>query len=355
MAEANVFRVIDKLPGHVNLKDKNQTMLRDDEVLLSYDSISSWHFFENKEYDDYIYDKTLELITEFALTHFNEIKEDFKDGNSTYQDYATYIFLEKSYNHFHYGYTREYFERIAERSYLDEVVFKELDLLGIRLQNDISNRYTGLKFAGFFEGYGLLVTQKGMDKIIEEGSYYDFKQIIVNFSDDIKDNIRMMKKLEKADLKYSMDNDVAYVVMYADNGLKMGSLIALGASIIFAIFASLLFYNFMSTSINHKKKDIGILRAVGATKYDVYKIFFSEAAMISLVIYILSLVLVIIGVNIINKYISQYFFMPIEVLNFGLRQIAILLLVSLFVSGFSSGIPVRRFSKQKPIDVIKIV
>jgi len=47
--------------------------------------------------------------------------------------------------------------------------------------------------------------------------------------------------------------------------------------------------------------------------------------------------------------------MPIEVLNFGLRQIAILLLVSLFVSGFSSGIPVRRFSKQKPIDVIKIV
>lgn len=194
-----------------------------------------------------------------------------------------------------------------------------------------------------------------MDKIIEEGSYYDFKQIIVNFSDDIKDNIRMMKKLEKADLKYSMDNDVAYVVMYADNGLKMGSLIALGASIIFAIFASLLFYNFMSTSINHKKKDIGILRAVGATKYDVYKIFFSEAAMISLVIYILSLVLVIIGVNIINKYISQYFFMPIEVLNFGLRQIAILLLVSLFVSGFSSGIPVRRFSKQKPIDVIKIV
>lgn len=93
MAEANVFRVIDKLPGHVNLKDKNQTMLRDDEVLLSYDSISSWHFFENKEYDDYIYDKTLELITEFALTHFNEIKEDFKDGNSTYQDYATYIFL----------------------------------------------------------------------------------------------------------------------------------------------------------------------------------------------------------------------------------------------------------------------
>lgn len=68
-------------------------MLRDDEVLLSYDSISSWHFFENKEYDDYIYDKTLELITEFALTHFNEIKEDFKDGNSTYQDYATYIFL----------------------------------------------------------------------------------------------------------------------------------------------------------------------------------------------------------------------------------------------------------------------
>lgn len=316
IGEAKSIRVMDKLPEHVNLKDKTQTMIRDDEVLLSYNSVSDWHFFENKEYDDYIYDKTLELVTEFALEHFDEIKEDFEflRGESTYQDYVTYIFNQKTYNQYHPEYTREYFEVIAKRSYLDEVLFNKLDLLGIRLQNEISNRYTGLKFAGFFEGQGLLVTQKGMDRIIEEGSYYDFKLVIINLSDNVNDDIRMMKKIAQTDLKFYIDNDVAFVFMYADNALRIGSLIALGASLIFAIFASLLFYNFMSISINHKKKDIGILRAIGATRFDVYKIFFSEAVMIALVIYSLSLVSVIIGVNIINNYISQYFFMSAEVM-----------------------------------------
>ena len=93
-----------------------------------------------------------------------------------------------------------------------------------------------------------------MDRIIEEGSYYDFKQVIINLSDNVNDDIRMMKKIAQTDLKFYIDNDVAFVFMYADNALRIGSLIALGASLIFAIFASLLFYNFMSISINHKKK-----------------------------------------------------------------------------------------------------
>ena len=37
-----------------------------------------------------------------------------------------------------------------------------------------------------------------------------------------------------------------------------------------AVFAALLLYNFISASINAKKQDIGILRAVGARGIDVF-------------------------------------------------------------------------------------
>ena len=41
--------------------------------------------------------------------------------------------------------------------------------------------------------------------------------------------------------------------------------------------------NFISVSISNKKREIGILRAVGARSLDVFKIFFSESFVIGLI------------------------------------------------------------------------
>ena len=58
----------------------------------------------------------------------------------------------------------------------------------------------------------------------------------------------------------------------------------------FGVFAALMFLNFISVSIAGKQKDIGILRAIGARKSDVFKIFFSESLFIAGVCAILALI-----------------------------------------------------------------
>jgi ABC-type lipoprotein release transport system permease subunit len=61
--------------------------------------------------------------------------------------------------------------------------------------------------------------------------------------------------------------------------------------------------NFISVSIANKKKDIGILRAIGARKIDVFKIFFSEALFIGVVCSLLA----IIGTFVSEFFIDRYF------------------------------------------------
>ena len=55
-----------------------------------------------------------------------------------------------------------------------------------------------------------------------------------------------------------------------------------------AVFAGLMLTNFISTSIVYKKREIGVLRAIGARAKDVFAIFFSESMIICLINFILS-------------------------------------------------------------------
>lgn len=60
--------------------------------------------------------------------------------------------------------------------------------------------------------------------------------------------------------------------------------------IVLAVFSTLLLSNFISLSISNKKKEIGILRAVGAREGDVFKIFIAESLTIVIICSILALV-----------------------------------------------------------------
>ena len=121
----------------------------------------------------------------------------------------------------------------------------------------------------------------------------------------------------------------------------------------FAVFASIMFCNFIATSIANKKREIGILRAVGARGIDVLKIFLNESLMIAVINWILSVIACFAGVTLINQYIRNEFGVLVTILNFGLLQIVLLLMISIAVACIASAIPVYKISKKKPIDAIK--
>ena len=130
-----------------------------------------------------------------------------------------------------------------------------------------------------------------------------------------------------------------------------GLILILGLGL--AAFSIIMMGNYIGTSIANKKKDIGILRALGAKSSDVFAIFVNESIIIASINAILSIVIMIfacMGLNIIIKNMTQ---VDISVLNFGIRQIAIMLFINIAIAIFASLIPIYKMSRKKPIDCIR--
>jgi ABC-type antimicrobial peptide transport system permease subunit len=109
--------------------------------------------------------------------------------------------------------------------------------------------------------------------------------------------------------------------------------------------------NFISTSISAKQKEIGILRAVGARGSDVFKIYFSEAGIISLICIALASILSPVACYFLNAEMARG--LNIEVFNFGLMNIGIIFAVAIVVGLIGTLLPVIRASKRPPVESIR--
>ncbi len=149
------------------------------------------------------------------------------------------------------------------------------------------------------------------------------------------------------------DSDVSMVITTATMVVILTH-VFLYVGIAMAIFAMLLFYNFISVSINNKKREIGILRAVGAKRSDVFKIFYSEAFIIAIINFILSLAITIYVSYAANKAVMD----SSAMITFTIMNPTFLTGLELFgiaigASIISSILPVTRLANKKPIDAIQ--
>lgn len=122
--------------------------------------------------------------------------------------------------------------------------------------------------------------------------------------------------------------------------------------VINAVFASLLLSNFIALGVMNKKTEIGILRAIGARGVDVFKVFFSESGIIAGINFLLSSLLTGITCFVINKIAASAWGIYATMMNFGVRQIFVILLISFAVAAIASFLPVYKLAKKKPVDVI---
>ena len=154
------------------------------------------------------------------------------------------------------------------------------------------------------------------------------------------------------DFYYSLQSPLVQSILMWVEMLAMLEKIFLYTGIGMAAFAMLLFYNFMSISINNKRHEIGVLRAVGARGVDVFKIFYSESAIIAVINFILATAsLIAVGI-VLNQKIGEA--IPgLVLLNVGFIEILLVFAVALVASVISSILPVAKIARQKPIDAIR--
>jgi ABC-type lipoprotein export system ATPase subunit len=128
-----------------------------------------------------------------------------------------------------------------------------------------------------------------------------------------------------------------------------------GAAGILLLFSVLLIMNFITSGVNVKKKEIGILRALGARISDTEKIFLFESVFIATGIAILSLGLLIAATIVINTGLAAGAMSGTSVLSFNFLSLPIIIVLSYIITALSAALPAYRISKMKPVDAIKKV
>lgn len=122
---------------------------------------------------------------------------------------------------------------------------------------------------------------------------------------------------------------------------------------VFASFAGLLLFTYISISIVNKQKEIGTLRALGASGKDVAKIFVSEAIMIGLFTGLVANIITSIIILLINQYFTNLFQMTFVLLYINIYTILIVFSLSLLIVFISCYLPIKKLTLMKPIQVIK--
>ena len=173
--------------------------------------------------------------------------------------------------------------------------------------------------------------------------YYD--------SQDAYDKIDWKDKTND-DFYYALQSPLVNSIMIWVSLLSELEKIFLYVGIAMAAFSMLLFYNFMSISINNKRHEIGILRAVGARGVDVFKIFYSESAIIAVINFVLAIAALIAVAIVLNNKIGEAI-AGLVLLKVGFVEILMVFAVALVASVISSLLPVARIARQKPIDAIR--
>ena len=157
---------------------------------------------------------------------------------------------------------------------------------------------------------------------------------------------------ESGDLQFVLQNYIMETLDSFNSFIEIGSKIFLYVGIGFAVFSALLLMNFIATSISYKKREIGVLRAVGARSSDVFKIFFSEALMIAAINFLFSTALVVAGIIVANNLMHKNG-INITLLHYGARQFALMMVISVVVALLASYLPVSSIARKKPVDAIK--
>ncbi len=119
------------------------------------------------------------------------------------------------------------------------------------------------------------------------------------------------------------------------------------------IFASFMFGNYLVNSIMAREREIGILRAIGATSRDIFHICLFEGMILFAVIFPISSLISGIAGIVINSMVKSDLGIMIPISVFGIRQVALIFAVSLAVTLIISLTGSYVVSKRKPIDVLR--
>ena len=209
---------------------------------------------------------------------------------------------------------------------------------------DMSQEYGTFRAVGFY--YGVMNRQN--NGVYFSQSDYDALTDIANESDLLEsENIVS----ETDDTFFTINSLISTQLSMVNSTIDMLWQVFLWVGVVMAVFAMLLLFNFISVSISYKKKEIGILRAVGARSTDVFKIFYSESIIITAICFVLAMIASFVVCNVLNTSLAGTIGASIFV--FGPLSWLVMLGIAVVTSFIATFLPVYSIAKRKPVESIR--
>lgn len=163
-------------------------------------------------------------------------------------------------------------------------------------------------------------------------------------------------RLIKSNGEFMNSSDVVNYVFAMEELLTIVGIAFICICAILTVILILLVINMISFSIANRKKEIGILSALGTSNKDITKIFLLETLFISVITFVVAFVCDILISNLFNLVICKNIYSLGEVIpffQFSMLTLAILIVSCFGLLLFAAWIPIRKIAKLKPIDAIR--
>lgn len=325
--------------------------LKSDEIAVSlysaFDMLAGWEYSQ--------YGQTTDRLEELRSTYNNYYQ--YKDVD--YDDYTESYLTAMGVT----VYTEEQFKDYIETDIIPyfntQAIFTSYVYdAQLNLDSGASNQSTAkivAVFVDFAEETNCVVLPAEKATLIESERDNIYPLLLMGnaTNDQWKKIIKLHYEEEGSPVAHRLENGVMMTLGMLNEMIETLSEVFLYVGIGFALFAALMLTNFISTSIVFKRREIGILRAVGARGSDVYGIFAIESVIIALINFALSTIATGVISAVIGISFRQEYHLSVSILNFGIRQIALLFGVAVGVALIASFLPTFRISRQKPVDAIK--
>lgn len=175
-------------------------------------------------------------------------------------------------------------------------------------------------------------------------------QLIAQIPDDAGATRRFVNSVYDAGLKVNS----VYVIDYETvlTFLSVLRYVILGLSLAFSLLVVVLLYSFISASIRSTKKQIGILRALGAKQSDTFKIYASEGFIVTIFALIIASVLLAVVAPLLNLVFSKMYGYYFSLISIEWWVYAVMAALAFVVTVFAVLFPLRKFNKITPISAI---
>ena len=194
------------------------------------------------------------------------------------------------------------------------------------------------------EKFGL---DESVNSITIYPSSFEEKTAILNYIDKYNASQKDENKIIYTDLSGIIFSNVESIT-------DLITLVLIIFSVLSLVVAVLLEALISYSNISERKQDIGILKSLGASNKDVFKIFSFESLIVGLVSGLISLLLILVTGAFLNTFLNSIFDTTAgAIVNLNFVLVLIVILLGLVLQFISSFIPALVYSQKRPIEIMK--